>query len=74
MHWNFKVSLRNKILKKVTKVAVLLSICSDLGPGIVYSNEMHSEKVNSNSEMSNLISVTVSICLACYVVIFATFL
>ena len=37
-----KVSLHNKILKKVPKVVVLRSICFDLERDSVYSNKMHS--------------------------------
>ena len=39
---NFRLCLQTKVIKKVPKVAVLWSVCSDLGRDSVYSYEMHS--------------------------------
>ena len=37
-----KYIFMTKYLKKVLKVAVLQSLCSDIGPDSVYSKEIHS--------------------------------
>ena len=49
------MSLHNEMVKKVPKVAVLRSICSDLGQDSVYSNEMH-------SGISRFLSVSIPKC------------